>query len=96
MSRGELSRREFVGLTTAGIAISFNFLARMVTAIPYVGIVIAVVIFIFGHLINILINSLGAFVHALRLHYVEHFGTYYSGGGAEFKPFKENRRYTYV
>lgn len=85
-----------MGLTTAGIAISFNFLARMVTAIPYVGIVIAVVIFIFGHLINILINSLGAFVHSLRLHYVEHFGTYYAGGGEEFKPFREKRRYTYV
>lgn len=85
-----------MGLTTAGIAISFNFLARMVMAIPYVGIVIAIVIFIFGHLINILINSLGAFVHSLRLHYVEHFGTYYSGGGVEFKPFKEKRRYTYV
>ncbi|NIP40428.1 MAG: hypothetical protein GTN39_02820, partial [Candidatus Aenigmarchaeota archaeon] len=48
-----------LGLTTAGIAISFNFLARMVAGIPYVGIVVAIVIFIFGHLINILINSLG-------------------------------------
>ncbi|UCC91605.1 MAG: V-type ATP synthase subunit I [Candidatus Aenigmatarchaeota archaeon] len=85
-----------MSLTTAGIAVSFNFLARMVTGIPYVGIVVAVIIFIFGHLINILINSLGAFVHSLRLHYVEHFGTYYEGGGAEFKPFKENRKYTYV
>ncbi|MEE9323422.1 MAG: V-type ATP synthase subunit I [Candidatus Aenigmarchaeota archaeon] len=85
-----------MSLTTAGIAVSFNFLARMVTGIPYIGIVIAIFIFIFGHLINILINSLGAFVHSLRLHYVEHFGTYYDGGGAEFKPFKENRKYTYV
>jgi V/A-type H+-transporting ATPase subunit I len=85
-----------MSLTTAGIAVSFNFLARMVTGIPYVGIVVAVIIFIFGHLINILINSLGAFVHSLRLHYVEHFGTYYDGGGAEFKPFKEKRKYTYV
>jgi V/A-type H+-transporting ATPase subunit I len=85
-----------MGLTTAGIAVSFNFLARMAAGVPYIGILIAIVIFIFGHVINILINSLGAFVHSLRLHYVEHFGTYYDGGGAEFKPFKENRKYTYV
>lgn len=85
-----------MGLTTAGIAMSFNFLARMSLAIPYIGIILAIVVFISGHLINILINSLGAFVHSLRLHYVEHFGTYYEGGGREFKPFRENRRYTYV
>lgn len=89
-------------LTTAGIAISFNFLASIalkipitVMGIPIIGIILAAVIFIFGHVINILINSLGAFVHSLRLHYVEHFGTYYSGGGKPFKPFKEERRYTY-
>ena len=83
-----------MGLTTAGIALSFNFLAGMVFSIPYIGIVIAAIIFIFGHVINILMNSLGAFVHSLRLQYVEHFGTYYSGGGAEFKPFRENRIHT--
>jgi V/A-type H+-transporting ATPase subunit I len=85
-----------MGLTTAGIAMSFNFLARMSLGIPYVGIILAIVVFISGHLINILINSLGAFVHSLRLHYVEHFGTYYDGGGGEFSPFREKRRYTYV
>lgn len=83
-----------MALTTAGIALSFNFLAQMMLGIPYVGIVIAGVIFAAGHLINIIINSLGAFVHSLRLQYVEHFGTYYEGGGAEFKPFKEKRTYT--
>lgn len=85
-----------MGLTTAGIAMSFNFLAGMVYQIPYIGILVAAVVFIFGHLINILINSLGAFVHSLRLQYVEHFGTYYSGGGIEFKPFRENRKHTYI
>ncbi|NOX71764.1 MAG: V-type ATP synthase subunit I [Candidatus Micrarchaeota archaeon] len=85
-----------MGLTTAGIAMSFNFLAGMVYQIPYVGIVIAAIVFIFGHLINILINSLGAFVHSLRLQYVEHFGTYYSGGGREFKPFREMRIHTKI
>ncbi len=85
-----------MSLTTAGIAMSFNFLAGMAYQIPYIGIIVGAVVFFFGHLINILINSLGAFVHSLRLQYVEHFGTYYSGGGREFRPFRENRIHTIV
>lgn len=83
-----------LGLTTAGIAMTFNFLAQMSLGISYVGIIIAPLIFILGHVINILINTLGAFVHSLRLHYVEFFGTFYEGGGTEFTPFEEKRRYT--
>jgi V/A-type H+-transporting ATPase subunit I len=33
------------------------------------------------------INLLGAFVHPLRLEFVEFFGKFYDDGGAEFKPF---------
>lgn len=84
-----------MALTTSGIAMSFNFLASMAIDIPWVGIPLAAVVFISGHVINILINSLGAFVHSIRLHYVEHFGTYYVGGGKEFQPFMEERRYSY-
>ncbi|MEM4347872.1 MAG: V-type ATP synthase subunit I [Candidatus Altiarchaeota archaeon] len=83
-------------ITTAGIALSFNLLAKMSLQIPfYVGFILAPVIFIFGHTMNILINSLGGFVHSLRLNYVEFFGTFYRGGGREFRPFKEERRYSY-
>ncbi len=84
-----------MALTTAGIAMSFNFLASMAMDIPLIGVFVAGLVFISGHIINILINSLGAFVHTLRLHYVEHFGTYYVGGGRPFHPFKEERRYSY-
>ncbi|MBN2102371.1 MAG: V-type ATP synthase subunit I [Candidatus Aenigmarchaeota archaeon] len=85
-----------MALTTAGIAMSFNFLAGMAYQIPYIGILVGAAVFIFGHVINILINSLGAFVHSLRLQYVEHFGAYYSGGGTAFKPFREKRIHTIV
>lgn len=82
-------------ITTAGIALSFNLLAKMSLNIPIVGFILAPITFIFGHIINILINSLGGFVHSLRLNYVEFFGTFYRSGGKEFKPFKEERKYTY-
>ena len=42
----------------------------------------------FGHLFNLAINLLGAYVHTCRLQYVEFFGKFYEGGGREFSPFK--------
>lgn len=45
-------------------------------------------IFIFGHVFNLLINVLGAYVHTSRLQYVEYFGKFYEGGGKAFNPFK--------
>jgi V/A-type H+-transporting ATPase subunit I len=52
-----------------------------------VGIVFGALIFIVGHSFNIVINLLGAIVHPLRLQYVEFFGKFYEGGGAEYRPF---------
>jgi V/A-type H+-transporting ATPase subunit I len=83
-------------LTTAGIAFTVNMLCYMVYQIPVVGIIIAAIIFIVGHLMNTLMNLMGAFVHTLRLHYVEFFNTFYTGGGEEFSPLKDDRKYTYT
>jgi V/A-type H+-transporting ATPase subunit I len=66
----------------------------MLMNVPYVGVVLAAGVFLLGHTINILINTLGAFVHGIRLHYVEYFGTFYEGGGREYRPFMEDRKYT--
>jgi len=39
-------------------------------------------------------NALGAFVHSLRLQFVEFFGKFYEGGGDKFMPLREERIYT--
>jgi len=83
-----------LAMTTAGIALTFNFLASMLVDLPYVGVLAAAIVFVVGHAINFLINSLGSFVHALRLNYIEFFGTFYDGGGTAFTPFKQKRKYT--
>ena len=57
------------------------------------GAVFFIVIFIFGNLLNLAINVLGAYVHTNRLQFVEFFNKFYEGGGREFEPFTENTKY---
>jgi len=85
-----------LGLVTAGIAIAVNNIAFMFSGIPYLGIVIMVVILVFGHLFNIGINALGGFVHTLRLQYVEFFQKFFRGGGKGFTPFRKQTKYITV
>ena len=48
-----------------------------------VGIVFALLF----HLVNFALGLFSPTIHALRLHYVEFFGRFYSPGGAEYRPF---------
>lgn len=88
------SRLLALGLATGVIANVINMMAGMVGAIGGpVGVILYVVILIFGHTLNFLINLLGAYVHTNRLQYVEFFGKFYDAGGVPFKPFTTNNKY---
>ena len=82
-----------LGLVTAGIAGAINDIARMTLGIPIVGIVIFIIILVCGHLFNLGINTLGGFVHTLRLQYVEFFQKFFTGGGKTFNPLRRNEKY---
>ncbi|MBC2425546.1 V-type ATP synthase subunit I, partial [Clostridium beijerinckii] len=51
------------------------------------------IIFVIGHVFNLLINSLGSYVHTSRLQYVEYFGKFYEGGGKPFTPLKYTNKF---
>ncbi len=51
---------------------------------------------IIGHISNSLLQSLGSFVHSLRLQYVEFFSKFYEGDGVKYSPFREVRHYSHV
>ena len=91
------SRLAGLGLATYMMAKSFNSLAlglaQSVSAmVPLVGIVVGVIgagfVMLAMNLITIIFGVIGAFVHSLRLCFVEFLPKWYEGEGREFKPFK--------
>ena len=55
--------------------------------------IIGALIFVFFHLLNLVLSMLGAFVHSLRLNYLESFQRYYPDGGRAFTPFQRTGRF---
>ena len=83
-----------LGLAGGMLGQAFNNLGQMVLGdgsniilwLPFV------LILLFGHVLNILMSSLGAFVHPLRLTFVEYFkNAGYEGKGAAYNPLTTNK-----
>jgi len=75
-----------LGLTTSIVAMTFNLMAGMLKGIPYVGMILFLLLLLIGHVFNFAISVLGAFVHSMRLIYVEFFGRFYEAGSRPFQP----------
>lgn len=71
-----------LGVASVMLAVVAN---RMVGAIGSVA--VGIVFALLFHLVNFAIALFSPTVHALRLHYVEFFGKFYSPGGVRYQPF---------
>ena len=85
-----------LGMATAGLGMAVNVMTKVSLDIPWVGWILAPLVFVGGHAFNLVINALGAFVHTLRLQYVEFFPKFLEGGGREFKPMQIRNKYVFV
>ena len=86
------SRLLALGLATGSIAGVINLIGTMPEN-KIVKLILLIIVFIVGHIANLAINLLGAYVHTDRLQFVELFSKFYTGGGREFEPFTVNTKY---
>ena len=89
------TRLAALGLATGFISMAFNMMIGMFGN-PVAKILAGTLIFVVGHLFNLFINALGAYVHTSRLQYLEYFGKFYEGGGSAFSPLKYSSKYVKI
>lgn len=90
-----------LGLSGSVVALVVNQICSVVLAffpsnVLWIGYICCVPIFLVGHVFNIAISTLGAYVHNCRLQYIEFYGKFYEGGGHVFMPYGTNTKYTYL
>lgn len=76
----------------ASIAASFNMVVGLLP--PLARFTVGIPLILALQLLNLGMSLLGAYVHAIRLQFVEFFGKFYEGGGRAFKPLKTYEKYT--
>ncbi|MFA7116423.1 MAG: V-type ATPase 116kDa subunit family protein [Bacteroidales bacterium] len=87
-----LSYIRLFGLGTSGaiLGLVVDSVAIQMSGIPYLGWFLAVLMLIIGHTFVLAISSLGAFVHPMRLTFVEFYkNAEFAGGGRAFHPFRK-------
>lgn len=101
------TRLAAIGMSKAGMALAFNYIALgMVAGMQVVDgvvvgtsgilmIVIAILLFSFLHLMIWTLAILSAGLHGLRLQFVELMQKFFEGGGVEYNPLKIKRQKTY-
>ena len=84
-----------LGLAGGMLGSTFNTLADMVLDLPVPGlnILLFVALLLIGHALNLALSCLGAFVHPLRLTFVEYFkNSGYEGTGRTYHPLKTSNK----
>ncbi|HAL44987.1 MAG: hypothetical protein A2Y12_10070 [Planctomycetes bacterium GWF2_42_9] len=85
-----------LAMVGAGLGMAINVLVKMLMDVPYVGFILGALLFVVGHLFNIALSLLGAFVHSMRLQFIEFFPKFFSGGGTDFRPLTKEYKHIMI
>ncbi|MCR9118885.1 MAG: hypothetical protein NXI22_18265 [bacterium] len=78
-----------LGLASASLAMAFNDMAAGIRdSMPRLGLVLAVLILLFGHALNLLLCISSGVIHGLRLNVIEFFNWGLKDEGRRFIPFR--------
>lgn len=94
-----LSYARLYGLMLAGAVIADIITSNSVNLIAsgnVAFIILGVAIMVIGHVFNLAIGLLGAYIHDARLQYVEFYGRFYEGEGELFTPLGSKHKHVYV
>ena len=87
-----LSYIRLFGLATSGGILGFviNSISMTLGEVPYIGWLLMLIMLVIGHTFVMLLSSLGAFVHPLRLTFIEFYkNAGFEGGGRPYNPLKK-------
>jgi len=92
-----------VGISSVAIAMVINFIAigmiiepqlENITIFSVIVIVVGVIVWIIGQILNTILGMIGGGLQSLRLQYVEFFTKFYKGGGVKYNPFGVMRKFS--
>ena len=84
-----------IGLSDYGLAYTVNYISfTLLWPLGPAGVVVAVIVMLFGHLTVFTLGIIGTGINSLRLQYVEFFTKFVQGGGTLYSPFGYIRKYT--
>ncbi len=83
-----------LGVASSILGLVVNQMAVAFGKAPYIGPVIFFLVIVIGHAANLVISSLGSFVHPMRLTFVEFYkNAGFKGGGRSYRPFARQRKH---
>ena len=94
-----LSYARLYGLMLSGAVIAqivSQYSVQFITGGNPAFILLGVMLMLVGHLFNLAIGLLGAYIHDARLQYVEFYGRFYEGEGELFSPLGSQHKYVYL
>ncbi len=91
-------RLAILNLTGGFIAFVANVIGELIMGkgspvFVAVTVIIALLPMLMFHVLNLVLSMMGAFIHSLRLNYLESFSRYYGSGGKAFAPLKKEGQY---